>query len=142
MAVIVLPSPAPGLDTAMTLKIGRPVELLDDMAQRAVLLGLEGGGRHKAHEMLVHRRPAASVARRWSRRELDPREDSAGGASAKRGHAPARASLPEGPVPLGLLERLEELAHSGSSARAERARSESDEATGSMVRQNMAGCAR
>ena len=134
MAVIVLPSPAPGLDTATHLQAGRLVELLDDVAERPVLLGLEGGGRHEAHEMLVHvrRRRLGEPAGRSARDALVIL--GAGYRLGRRARADAarwlrrRPPVPEGPVPLGLLERLEELAHSGSRARAERARSESEEA--------------
>ena len=35
------------------LQAGCPVELLDDVTERPVLLGLEGSGGHEAHEMVV-----------------------------------------------------------------------------------------
>ena len=93
--------------------------------------------------MLVHAvRGARLAAAGGVAASTSPAAASAGGRLREARHAPVGAALRERPVPLGLLERLEELAHSGSRARAERARSESEEATGSMARQSMSGCAR
>jgi hypothetical protein len=124
------------------LKTCRPVELFHGMAERAILLGFEGGGRHKAHEVLIN---VAMGFRNVAMGFRSRRRDELCSGGFHRGGLPeagllGRGLLAEGPVPFSLLERLEELAHSGSRARADRARSERDKARGLMSRQAMLDC--
>jgi hypothetical protein len=84
------------------------VELFDGMAEGPVLLGLEGGRGDQADQMVVH---AIGRIRRWclEYHRLDGLD--LGGGGGRRGRRFGGATLLKSAVPVGLLERLEELAH-------------------------------
>jgi hypothetical protein len=127
------------------------VSLLDDVAERAVLLGLEGGRGDQAHQMILD--PLVGLAERswrlWPSRVGRPgrfrsnrglrnepsgrRLHALGGLRAGRGvlHRGGRrlllGLLPESPVALRLIQGLEELAHGFQSSRALRVRYASED---------------
>src|SRR5262245_14660642 len=90
-------------------EVARLVELFDGVAEGPVLLGLEGGRGDQADQMVVH---ALGRIRRWC---LDHRRLNGldfGGGRSRCSPRFGRATLLKSAVPVGLLERLEELAHS------------------------------
>src|SRR5262245_22961042 len=94
------------------------MELFDDVAEGAVSFGLEGSWCHEAHEMLVD--AAGQRGDWWGELVVRFRNHRLGDERTWRARWIRRRAVPERMVSLGLLERLEELAHIPSIARAAR----------------------